>query len=274
MLSAFVHSWVYPVFYHWVFAGWLSKSFGGSAYVGFMDFSGSAYVHTLGGTVALTGSIFLGARLGRFNADGQPVHRGFKPYSYSLIGLGCLLLWTGWYAFNALGLSAATNLSADQIAIATARSSVVTTLGGASGVLGACLYSRARRKSYDFDSVINGALAGLVSVTAGCVIMRPYAGIVLGFIGGITYSALILQRMVFISLVFVFFQVRAVRWLPRAQRRRRPCECQPRSPVRRPGRYVHTTDALEAIECNARLQEPSASDSLRSPILFVRCTRR
>ena len=63
---------------------------------------------------------------------------------------------------------------------------MVTTLGGAAGVIGACLYSRAIRKSYDFDSVINGALAGLVAVTAGCVIIQPWAGIVLGFIGGIT----------------------------------------------------------------------------------------
>jgi Amt family ammonium transporter len=63
---------------------------------------------------------------------------------------------------------------------------LVTTLGGAAGVIGACLYSRAVRKSYDFDSVINGALAGLVAVTAGCVIIQPWAGIVLGFIGGIT----------------------------------------------------------------------------------------
>ena len=97
LLSAFVHSWVYPVFYHWVFHGWLSRSFGGSSYVGFMDFSGSAYVHSVGGAVALTGSILLGARLGRFDSGGRPVYRGFKPYSYSLIGLGCLLLWTGWY---------------------------------------------------------------------------------------------------------------------------------------------------------------------------------
>jgi ammonia channel protein AmtB len=97
LLSAFVHSWVYPVFYHWVFHGWLSRSFGGASYVGFMDFSGSAYVHSVGGAVALTGSILLGARLGRFDSGGRPVYRGFKPYSYSLIGLGCLLLWTGWY---------------------------------------------------------------------------------------------------------------------------------------------------------------------------------
>jgi Amt family ammonium transporter len=97
LLSAFVHSWVYPVFYHWVFYGWLSRSFGDSSYVGFMDFSGSAYVHAIGGAVALTGTILLGPRLGRFDSNGQPVSRGFKPYSYSLTGLGCLLLWTGWY---------------------------------------------------------------------------------------------------------------------------------------------------------------------------------
>jgi Amt family ammonium transporter len=63
---------------------------------------------------------------------------------------------------------------------------LVTTLGGAAGIIGACLYSRSRRNSYDFDSVINGALAGLVAVTAGCVVIQPWAGIVLGFIGGIT----------------------------------------------------------------------------------------
>ena len=186
LLSAFVHSWVYPVFYHWVFHGWLSRSFGGSSYVGFMDFSGSAYVHSIGGAVALTGSVFLGARLGRFDANGRPVYRGFKPYSYSLIGLGCLLLWTGWYAFNSLGLGTLSHMSVDQIVNAAARSSVVTTLGGASGVIGACMYSRFVRQTYDFDSVINGALAGLVAVTAGCVLIQPWAGIVLGLLGGIT----------------------------------------------------------------------------------------
>jgi Amt family ammonium transporter len=186
LLSAFVHSWIYPVFYHWVFHGWLSRSFGGTSYVGFMDFSGSAYVHSIGGAVALTGSMFLGARLGRFDANGRPVHRGFKPYSYSLIGLGCLLLWTGWYAFNTLGLKFLAHLSIDQVVIVTGRSSLVTTLGGASGVIGACLYSRFTRKSYDFDSVINGALVGLVAVTAGCVIIQPWAGIVLGLLGGLS----------------------------------------------------------------------------------------
>lgn len=281
ILSAFVHSWIYPVFYHWVFAGWLSKSFGGSAYVGFMDFSGSAYVHTLGGTVALTGSIFLGARLGRFNADGQPVYRGFKPYSYSLIGLGCLLLWTGWYAFNALGLTTATHLSADQIAVATARSSVVTTLGGASGILGACLYSRVKRKSYDFDSVINGALAGLVAVTAGSVIMRPYAGIVLGFIGGITYSTLLLHTFAAHGVYLTCLRLRyelAAGFLER----RGIDDPVNASPVHLFGGLVGTFAQLmprarETIvvgDCNARLQEPSASDSLRSPTLFLRCTRR
>jgi ammonia channel protein AmtB len=90
------------------------------------------------------------------------------------------------YAFNSLGLSALMHLSVDEIAIATARSSLVTTLGGAAGVIGACLYSRCIRQSYDFDSVINGALAGLVAVTAGSVIIQPWAGIVLGFLGGIT----------------------------------------------------------------------------------------
>jgi Amt family ammonium transporter len=64
----------------------------------------------------------------------------------------------------------------------------VTTLGGASGILGACLFSRVNRKTYDFDSIINGALAGLVAVTAGSVIIRPWAGLVLGSLGGITYA--------------------------------------------------------------------------------------
>jgi Amt family ammonium transporter len=131
-----------------------------------MDFSGSAYVHSIGGSVALAGSIFLGARLGRFNSQGQPVYRGFKPYSYSTIGLGCLLLWTGWcvslhsictqkftihrrYAFNSLGLSSVRHLSNLQISNITGRSSLVTTLGGASGILGACLYSRIHRKTYE-----------------------------------------------------------------------------------------------------------------------------
>ena len=96
-----------------------------------------------------------------------------------------------------------------QAAAATGRSSLVTTMGGASGIIGACLYSppapnistvcsycfdaansysRVTRKTYDFDSVINGALAGLVSVTAGSVFIQPWAGIVLGLLGGIAYQ--------------------------------------------------------------------------------------
>jgi len=161
---------IYPVLGSWVWNsnGWLKQ-------MGFIDFAGSTVVHSLGGWCALAGVILLGPRLGRFSETGT-IH-SIPGHNVGMMGLGGFILWFGWFGFNAGStLEASTNIGL--IALNTQ-------LSGATGAISALLISVILRKPILISSTVNGGIAGLVAITAGCATMDvPYAALT-GFIGGI-----------------------------------------------------------------------------------------
>tara|TARA_B100000315_G_scaffold260807_1_gene325622 strand:+ start:15555 stop:16697 length:1143 start_codon:yes stop_codon:yes gene_type:complete len=161
---------IYPVVGHWVWGGgWLSE-------LGFHDFAGSTVVHSVGGWSAFTAAWLLGPRLGKYGKNGKifPI----QGHNIPLGALGVFILWFGWYGFNT-----GSNLSADYSAIS--HIAVTTTLAAGAGTLGALLYTWVRYSKPDLSLTLNGALAGLVGITAGCDVISIPSSIAVGFIAGI-----------------------------------------------------------------------------------------
>ena len=160
---------IYPVTGHWIWGGgWLSG-------LGFTDYAGSTAVHAVGGFSALIGAKLVGARNGKYP------HRGsiktIPGHSIPLGALGVLLLWFGWFGFNCgSGLVA----DADIGLVATN-----TILAGAAGAVSAMALSVIRGKHSDVGLTLNGCLAGLVGITAGCAFVEPWAAIVIGALSGV-----------------------------------------------------------------------------------------
>ncbi len=160
---------VYPVVGSWVWgAGWLDGK-------GFHDFAGSTLVHSVGGWGALICAIILGPRKGKFvGNDVRPI----PGHSMPLATIGMFLLWLGWFGFNGGSV-----LSADPSD--TSRVLVTTNLAAAAGVLGAMFVSWMIQKKPDLSMALNGALAGLVGITAGADCITPNMSIVVGLIAGV-----------------------------------------------------------------------------------------
>ncbi len=165
--SAVIGAIIYPVVVHWVWGGgWLAQN-------GFFDFAGSTVVHTVGGVCALVGAFMLGPRAGR--KFGSPP----KPHNLALATLGTMVLWFGWYGFNpgsTLGMSDPG---------LTALVAVNTTLAAAAGTMSAMFLMYFRTGKWDLGFTLNGSLAGLVGITAGCAFVAPWAAVVIGLISGI-----------------------------------------------------------------------------------------
>jgi len=170
VLAAFI----YPITGSWVWGGgWLSE-------MGFTDFAGSTLVHSVGGWAALTGAIILGARNGKYASNGavRPIPGSNLP----LATLGTFLLWFGWFGFNGgsqLALGSALDATAMSIVY------VNTNLGAAGGVVAAMVLTYLIYKKVDVTMALNGALAGLVSITAGPDLQDPSISILVGAIGGV-----------------------------------------------------------------------------------------
>ena len=184
---------IYPVVVHWVWDGngWASafnSNEGDDAPLlgGQIDFAGSGVVHMTGGIAAFVGAAVIGPRTGRFSGGGRtgnPVP--IKGHSSVLQVLGTFILWLGWYGFNpgsTLGITAA------GYAQAAARSVVTTTLSAATGGLTVVTLDKLLgSKTWDVSAVCNGILGGLVSITAGCSTVYPWAAVLIGCIGGFVY---------------------------------------------------------------------------------------
>jgi len=158
-----------------------------------IDFAGSGVVHMTGGATALVAACVLGPRRGRFyDEDGNVLETpgSFPAHSVALQILGTFVLWFGWYGFNPGSALAISN--ADSAATA-ALCAVTTTLAAASGCVTAMAFDTfmdARvtgEVSYDLTMAMNGALGGLVAITAGCSVVKPWAAIIIGIIGGLVY---------------------------------------------------------------------------------------
>ena len=162
-------SLVYPVagMWHWG-GGWLASQ-------GFHDFAGSTIVHSVGGWGALAGIIVLGPRIGKY--VGGHV-RPIMGHSLPLATIGVFLLWFGWYGFNGGSV-----LSADPAV--TSLVMVTTTLAAAAGVVAAMFTSTAIQQKPDLSMVLNGALAGLVGVTAGADVVSPGSAVIIGAVAGV-----------------------------------------------------------------------------------------
>lgn len=160
---------IYPLFGSWAWGeqGWLKQ-------LGFIDFAGSTVVHSVGGWCALAGIIILGPRLGRFASTGQ-THM-IPGHNLTMIGLGGFLLWFGWFGFNG-GSTLSVQGNIGEILINTH-------LAGTSGAMGALLAGLILRKTALMTDAVNGSIAGLVSITAGCATMDVHYAVLTGVIGG------------------------------------------------------------------------------------------
>jgi len=170
--SAIMGAISYPIVVHWVWGGgWLFLQ-------GFHDFAGSTVVHTVGGVTALVGAYMLGPRAFRWGKDGkwQPLP---PAHNLGLAAMGTMILWVGWYGFNP-GSTLGTG-NTGLIGLVTLN----TTLGAAGGTLTAMFYQYMRSKKWDLVYTLNGSLAGLVAVTAGCAFVAPWAALVIGLVAGV-----------------------------------------------------------------------------------------
>jgi len=184
MIFTFVTiSFTYPVVVHWVWSGtgWLG-AFNDDPLIsdfGYIDFAGGVVVHVTGGLSGLVGTLCLGPRLGRFDNDGP------KPQGHNIVFVaqGTILLWFGWYGFNPGSTLQATDFGA-QVASLCA---VTTTLSCIFACLTALFMTTVIDRKMDLALVLNGALAGLVSITAGCAVVDTWAAVIAGIIGGGIY---------------------------------------------------------------------------------------
>ena len=168
--SVFITALIYPVVGHWIWGGgWLASK-------GMVDFAGSTVVHSVGGWAALAGALLLGPRLGKYNKDGSS--NAIPGHNIPLASLGVFILWFGWFGFNAGSTTSGTNLSIATIA-------VTTTLAASAAAITAMFTAWKRFGKPDTSMALNGALAGLVAITAGCAVVSPLSAIIIGAIAGI-----------------------------------------------------------------------------------------
>merc|ERR1719181_475059 len=183
--TTIITMFIYPVVVHWVWSGegWIS-AFNSDAFLGgVQDFAGSGIVHMTGGNAALVGAMIVGPRTGRFDEKKKPLP--MPGHSTTLQVMGTFILWLGWYGFNP---GSTLGLSSPGYARDAARVVVTTTLSAATGGVTVILLEKlCGDKTWNVGAVCNGILGGLVSITAGCSVLMPWAAVIAGFIGGFVY---------------------------------------------------------------------------------------
>ena len=174
ILTAFI----YPIVGSWTWGGgWLAER-------GFKDFAGSSIVHSTGGWAALAGVMIIGPRIGKYRKDGTA--RPTPPSNVLIVTLGVFILWMGWFAFNG-GSQLAIGSAADAVAMSVVL--VNTNLAAAAGVVAALAVSKRLLGRVDLIAGLNGAIAGLVSITAGPDMTEHWWALVIGAVGGILCTA-------------------------------------------------------------------------------------
>ncbi|MCF6290737.1 MAG: ammonium transporter [Desulfobacterales bacterium] len=193
--SAVLCAFIYPVFGSWAWGslfhgnGWLEG-------LGFIDFAGSTVVHSIGGWAALAGAVVLGPRLGKYTKEGKV--RPIPGHNIPLAALGVFILWLGWFGFN----PGSTTAGITDIAMIF----VNTNLAAAAGAVLAMFASWVMFKKPDVGMSLNGALAGLVAITAGCANVTPASSVVIGAIAGV----LVVLSVVFFDRIKIDDPVGAV----------------------------------------------------------------
>ncbi len=169
---------IYPVVGHWTWGGgWLQE-------IGFADFAGSTVVHSVGGWAALVGAVLLGPRIGKYDARGRV--RPIPGHNMALVTLGGLILWLGWFGFNA-----GSELAANGPVLA--HISTTTALSAAFGTVSSAAWAWLRTGKPDLTLIVNGMLGGLVGVTAGCRFVEPYGAAAIGAICGVVVIEAVMQ---------------------------------------------------------------------------------
>ncbi len=184
--SVFITLLIYPIFGSWAWGGLLDGG-GWLENLGFLDFAGSTVVHSVGGWLALAGAITLGPRIGKYGPDGKP--KAIMGHNIPLAALGVFILWFGWFGFNP-GSTTTGDGSIGYIA-------VTTNLAAAAGAIVAMIVAWVVLKKPDASMTLNGALAGLVSITAPCDGVSPMGAIMIGTVGGVlvVFSVLFIDRV-------------------------------------------------------------------------------
>ena len=173
--SAVICALIYPISGHWAWGslfgigeGWLER-------LSFIDFAGSTVVHSVGGWLALAGAIVLGPRTGKYDGEGHS--RAIPGHNIPLAALGVFILWFGWFGFNP-GSTTTGDVSIGYIAM-------TTNLAAAAGAIGAMITAWIRFKKPDVSMALNGVLAGLVAITAGCANVPVPGAVLIGAIAGV-----------------------------------------------------------------------------------------
>jgi len=174
LYSALLSALIYPIFGSWAWGGLFHGS-GWLEGLGFIDFAGSTVVHSIGGWVALAGAIVLGPRIGKYTKDGKA--RAIPGHNLPLAALGVFILWLGWFGFN----PGSTTAASKDIALIF----VNTNIAAAAGAILAMITSWIKFKKPEISMSLNGALAGLVAITAPCATVTPLSSVIIGSIAGV-----------------------------------------------------------------------------------------
>ncbi|ONI39764.1 adenylate cyclase [Candidatus Epulonipiscium fishelsonii] len=171
--SVILSGFIYPVSGHWIWGGgWLSQ-------IGFHDFAGSTAVHMVGGVAALIGAKILGPRIGKYDKNGKP--KAILGHSLTLGALGVFILWFCWFGFNG---ASSLGLTGDEAILTVSNIFVTTNISAAAASVITMLITWVKYGKPDVSMTLNGALGGLVAITAGCDIVSPFGAFWIGIIAG------------------------------------------------------------------------------------------
>ena len=172
--SAVISAIIYPISGHWIWGGgWLSQ-------LGFHDFAGSTAVHMVGGVAALVGAKILGPRIGKYDENGKS--KAIPGHNIAIGALGVFILWMGWFGFNGCSTVA---MSTDEAMLSASSVFITTNMAAAAATLMTLIVTWVRYGKPDVSMTLNGALAGLVAITAGCDMVSPAGALFIGAIAGI-----------------------------------------------------------------------------------------
>lgn len=181
--SFLISAFIYPIIGHWIWGGgWLAN-------MGFADFAGSTVVHAVGGFAALIGTIILKPRTGKYNPDGTA--NAIVGHNIPIASLGVFILWFGWFGFNP-GSTLAVG-DGGLISLVAINTNLAAATGGISSLIAVWILF----KKPDLSMAMNGALAGLVAITAPCAYVVPWAAIVIGAVGGVlvVFGVIVLEKL-------------------------------------------------------------------------------
>jgi len=171
IISVVITGFIYPISGHWIWGGgWLAK-----LSTPMIDFAGSTVVHSVGGWIALAGALLIGPRIGKYTTDGKS--RAIPGHNMPLVALGVFILWFGWFGFN----PGSTTAAQANIALIA----VTTNLAACTGGVAAMVTSWFRYGKPDVSMSLNGVLAGLVAITAGCANVSPASAMIIGLLAGL-----------------------------------------------------------------------------------------